>query len=92
MKSENIVNEPQKNIAQVPQTLCAATVAYTFGCTKRTATNALESLAAAEIESLVKNLQTCEQKAEEIIEHTTGGERTRKAALEIRIAAVAHDL
>ena len=48
--------------------------------------------AAAEIESLVKNLQTCERKAEEILEHTTGGERTRKAALEIRIAAVAHDL
>ena len=45
--------------------------------------------AAAEIESLVKNLQTCERKAEEILEHTTGGERTRKAALEIRIAAVA---
>ena len=47
MKHENIVNELKKNIAQIPPTLSSATVAYTFGVNKHTATKALESLAAA---------------------------------------------
>jgi hypothetical protein len=46
MKTNCIINELTKNIANIPATLCAATVAYTFGCTKQTATKALDMVAA----------------------------------------------
>ena len=46
----------------------------------------------SENKALIKNLNVCEQKAEEILEHTTGGERTKQCALIIRTAAVQHDL
>jgi len=47
MKTNCIINELTKNIASIPATVCAATVAYTFGCTKQTATKALDMMAAA---------------------------------------------
>ena len=47
MKTNCIINELTKNIANIPATVCAATVAYTFGCTKQTATKALDMMAAA---------------------------------------------
>lgn len=47
MKTNCIVNELTKNIANIPATICASAVAYTFGCTKQTATKALDMMAAA---------------------------------------------
>ena len=47
MKTNCITNELIKNIALIPATVCAATVAYTFNCTKVTATKALDMVAAA---------------------------------------------
>ena len=47
MKTNEIINALTKNIANIPATICAETVAYTFGCTKQTATKALDMMAAA---------------------------------------------
>ena len=47
MKTNMIVNELTKNISSVPASVCAAMVAYSFGCTKETATKALDMVAAA---------------------------------------------
>lgn len=47
MKTNDIINELTKNIASVPATVCAATVAYTFGCTKQTASKALDMVSAS---------------------------------------------
>lgn len=47
MKTNCIVNEIKNNIAIAPATLCASSVAYAFGCSKSTATKALDALADA---------------------------------------------
>jgi DNA-binding GntR family transcriptional regulator len=47
MKTNDIVNQLTKSFSILPATLCAATIAYTFGCTKPTATKALDMMAAA---------------------------------------------